>query len=34
MGGLLLSLYEFLQLRNVDPSMIEKYLGIVGNEVA
>ena len=29
-----LLLYEFLQLRNVDPSMVEKYLGVVGNEVA
>jgi hypothetical protein len=34
MGGLFLSLYEFLQLRNIDPSVIKKYPGIVGNEVA
>ena len=31
--GLLLSLYEFLQLRNIDPFVIEKYLRVVGNEV-
>ena len=30
MGGLLLSSHKFLQLRNIDPFVIEKYLSIVG----
>jgi hypothetical protein len=34
MRGSLLSFYEFLQLQHIDPFMVEKYLGIIGNEVA
>ena len=34
MEGLFLLLYELLQLWNTNPSMIKKYLGIVGDEVA
>ena len=32
-GRLLLSSYKFLQLRNIDPFVVKKYLSIVGNEV-
>jgi hypothetical protein len=34
MGGLLLAPHKFLQLWNIDPFVVEKYLSVVGNEVA
>ena len=33
MGVLLLLSNKFLQLRNIDPFVVEKYLSIIGNEV-
>jgi len=33
MGRLLFLSDKFLQLRNIDPFVVEKYLSIVGNEV-